>query len=166
MSKFDQKSAEFLIKNSTKNKCGIIVSEINFIFVFMSKITLKIDEKEEKNGLVFLIIEGMFGTEDLPALKKWSEDVQKTILKTNIDFKNKIKVLIDIKNLQGYTDPQVLLILGDLMKVDSPYVAKTASFGGSYPQEMAQEVIKAVAERDNLKNFKTEKEARKWLEEK
>ena len=132
----------------------------------MSKINLKINTTEAKNGLIFLKISGMFGTEDLQDLKNWSEDVKKTILKTNIDFKNKIKVLIDIKNLQGYTDPQVLIILGDLMKVDSPYVLKTASFGGSYPQEMAQEVIKAVAERDNLKNFKTEKEARIWLSEK
>lgn len=131
----------------------------------MSKINLNVDTSEAKNGLILLTIGGMFGTENIPELQKWSEDVQKNILKTNIDFKEKVKVLIDIKDLKGYTDPEVLLILGKLMRLDSPYVARTASFGGSYPQEMAQEVIKAVAERDNLKNFKTEKEARSWLSE-
>ena len=124
-------------------------------------ITLGINENAD--GLL-LTIGGMFTSADLPALYVWASRVARAIAKVHTETNTKAKDLIDIQKLEGYKDPEVLTILAMLMKTDNPHVYKTASFGGSLGNEMAEELIKMMAGRDNLKNFKTEVEARAWLD--
>lgn len=128
----------------------------------MSDTILSVSAPTE-GSLVRLVIGGKFEKEDLEKLKTWSEEVSRAIADTHAKTGTLAHVLIDITGLKGYSDPEALLILADLMKKDAPHVSKTATFGGSFLLEMAQDVIKAFARRDNLKNFKTETEALAWL---
>lgn len=128
----------------------------------MPDTTLTVTAPNE-GSLVRLAIGGKFEKEDLEKLKTWSEEVSRTIADTHAKTGKLVPVLIDIVALKGYSDPKALLILADLMKKDAGHVSKTATFGGSSLLEMAQDVIQAFAQRDNLKNFKTETEALTWL---
>src|SRR3989344_4712487 len=117
-------------------------------------VTLSISENEIRDGILCLTIGGLFISSDLPALYAWASKVAKAIANIHAITNKKARVLIDIQHLEGYKDPEVLTILAMLMKTDNPHVDKTASFGGSLGNEMAEELIKMMAGRDNLKNFK------------
>lgn len=119
---------------------------------------------EPKEGLVHAVIGGTFGTVELSALKTWTEKLRTDVGSVFRGTGKPVKVLIDIRGLQTYTDPSALTILAELMKKDNPFVYKTASFGGTAGHEIAQDVIKIFAGRSNLRNFKSEEEARAWLQ--
>lgn len=115
------------------------------------------------NDILPLVISGLYQSNDIESLKAWGQNVHLEITEMSKRLNSKIKVLIDLRTLDGYTDPQVLIVLAELMKSNDPYVLRTATFGGKMEHEMAEEMIKMYALRTNLKNFKTEEEARAWL---
>ena len=129
----------------------------------MSETTLTVSTPTAPSTLVRLAIGGLFEKDDLEKLRAWSTDVKRVVVETYQKTKHPINIIIDITRLKGYRDPEALLVLADLMKKDRTFVARTATFGGSFTMELAQDVVKAFALRDNLKNFKTETEALEWL---
>jgi hypothetical protein len=140
----------------------------------MSKSFLKVDPAteisikklggDEKSMLVRATLGGTLGNESMDTLKTWARQLNAAIqtASESID-KKRVCVMIDISTFELYTDPQVLTVLAELMKMDNPFVKKTATFGGRSDQEMIENVIKGFAGRSNLSNFKTEAEAMEWL---
>lgn len=117
------------------------------------------DEKD----ILSLAISGLYESKDIDSLKTWSEGIKKDAREMSEHLGRKVKVLVDLRGAIGYTDPRVLIVFAELMKANDPYVLKTATFGGTKEHEMAEEMIKMFAFRNNLKNFKTEEDARAWL---
>jgi hypothetical protein len=120
-------------------------------------------EADTQSDILSLAISGLYQSDDIESLRAWGTNVHLEITEMSKRLNKKIKVLIDLRALDGYTDPQVLIVLAELMKSNDPYVLRTATFGGKMEHEMAEEMIKMYALRTNLKNFKTEEEARVWL---
>ena len=71
-----------------------------------------------------------------------------------------------MSNLKNYSDPEAVVILAELMKDDNLYVRKTASFGGTSSINLARDIVKNIAGRENVQGFATENEAEAWLREK
>lgn len=118
---------------------------------------------DKASDILPLAISGLYESRDVDSLKSWSEGVQRETKDLSERLQKKIRVLIDLRAAIGYTDPKVLIVFAELMKANDPYVLKTATFGGTKEHEMAEEMIKMFALRNNLKNFKTEEEAITWL---
>lgn len=117
--------------------------------------------------LVRAVLGGSLTGDDLALLKSWAEGLQGAIKEAGTAKNNGkcVRVIIDLSAFETYTDPQVLTVLADLMKHDDQYVYRTATWGGSTLHVMVENIIRTMAGRDNLKNFKTQEEAMKWLEE-
>lgn len=116
-----------------------------------------------QDDILPLSISGLYQSSDVEGLKNWSQGVQKDTKVLSERLGKKVKVLIDLRTAIGYTDPRILIVFAELMKANDPYVLKTATFGGTKEHEMAEEIIKMFALRNNLKNFKTQEEALTWL---
>jgi hypothetical protein len=115
--------------------------------------------------LIRTLLAGTLGAEDMKLLGAWAEGLGESIKQSCGGKAQSVCVLVDIHEFERYTDAGVLTILADLMKKDNPYVYRTATFGGNTADEMIEHIIKSMANRQNLKNFKTEEEALKWLAE-
>ncbi len=75
----------------------------------------------------------------------------------------KVRVVLDIQNFTGNYSLDALNALVSFAKKNTPYVDRTASFGGSDKVKMAGEVAIALSMRDNIKIFDTKEEAMTWL---
>jgi hypothetical protein len=106
---------------------------------------------------------GTFTVDDTKLLASWSEGLKGEVIRLTKEHGHKICILIDISKLEIYTDAKVIDILTELMKADKGLVHKTATFGGNDNHVMVQQIISGMAERNNLRNFSTEKEAVDWL---
>jgi hypothetical protein len=115
--------------------------------------------------LVHAVLGGTFGVEERPLLKAWAEGLGKTIKDSSGGKNGSVSVIIDFSSLENYEDPKVVDILVDLMSKDSPYVRRTATWGANISNKMAEQVVRVMAERDNIKDFKTKEEALAWLRE-
>jgi len=85
------------------------------------------------------------------------------IAKLSIKQGKRIKIILDMREFTGAYSAECLQLLTKFAQANAPYVAKTASFGGSEKVKTAGEVITALAQRENIKIFSTEAEARSWL---
>ena len=124
-----------------------------------------IEEACPGKRVVRSVLAGTFGRDDLGALSGWADGLYSAVKEAGAGKDHSVGILVDISGLETYTDPSVITLLSDLMKKDVKFVRRTATFGGTEAQEMALQVIQVMAQRDNLKNFKTEAEAVKWLKE-
>jgi hypothetical protein len=106
---------------------------------------------------------GTFTIDDTKLLESWSNGLKGEVLHLSKEHGHKICILIDISKLEIYTDAKVIDILTELMKADKGLVFKTATFGGNDNHVMVQQIISGMSERNNLRNFTTEKEALDWL---
>jgi hypothetical protein len=129
----------------------------------MSKINLTVTLANTDGNVVKASIGGTITTSDIPELKIWAERVNAAITATHATSEKKVDVIIDISMFETYTDPDTIMVLVELMRKDNPFVRKTATIGGKIEQEMIEQIIKGLANRRNLKNFKTEPEALAWI---
>jgi hypothetical protein len=125
-----------------------------------------VEQTTSGDPLVRATLGGSLGGEDLTLLKSWADGLHGAIKEAGTAKNNGkcVRVLIDLSSFETYTDPQVLTVLADLMKQDDKYVYRTATWGGNALHVMIENVIRTLAGRDNLKNFKLQEEAMKWLE--
>ncbi len=106
---------------------------------------------------------GTFESGDIDLIISWASALRSEIERLAAGKPKSVCVLVDVHELGVYTDTKFLSILADVMKKDESYIYKTASWGGSVIHEMAQQILKTMSKRDNLKNWKTEAEALEWL---
>ncbi len=106
---------------------------------------------------------GTMGSSDIKLISAWAEGLNAAITKLHTETGSPVGVLIDLRTMETYTDPEIISILVKLMKDDNAHVYRTATFGGNVIHEMTERIISSLAGRTNLKNFKTEEEAIEWL---
>jgi len=132
----------------------------------MSNAVVQVGPVEKlKNGktLIHASLGGSFGKNEVSLLSEWARSLKEAVKEGSAHQPDSVAALVDIRNLETYSDPQIITILTKLLKDDSPYVYKTATYGGNALHEMIQGVIRSLTERQNIKNFKTEAEAVDWL---
>ena len=132
----------------------------------MSNAIVQVGPSEKTDSgrvIVHAALGGTLGPEDIQLLKSWGEGLNATVKKFADEQKSPVAVLIDISSFEMYTNPDVITLLWHLMKEDNAYIYRTATFGGTVVHEMIEQVIRSLAGRTNLKNFKSEAEARTWL---
>ncbi len=117
----------------------------------------------EGTDLVLLTISGNVGTDQMPDFALALSEASKTIKGLFDNHGQKVKVLIDVSKFTGNYAVEAVVKLAGFAKNNTPYILKTASFGGSDKVKMAGEVIIQLAHRDNIKLFDTKKEAVEWL---
>lgn len=108
---------------------------------------------------------GSFTKADAKLLSAWATSLNEEVVTVSDGKDASVVILTDIHELGTYDDPKLISILIDLMKNDSPYVYRAATFGGTHLHIMIENVITTMSGRSNLKNFKTEDEALKWIAE-
>ena len=74
-----------------------------------------------------------------------------------------MKILLDLTEFTGQYTATTLQMLTEFAKGNTPYVEKTASFGGYDSVKAAGEAAAALAGRDNIKLFDSKEEAMSWL---
>lgn len=132
--------------------------------VSMSKDSLTLEVSIGAGDIVHLAIGGNVAATKKPEFEKWIQDTQKTIKDLFEKKKGKVLCLVDISGLQEY-HPEVLTDLAGMMKVNEPYVLRTATFGGNAYMTMAEDIVIALSGRKNLRAFNTRAEALVWLRE-
>lgn len=75
----------------------------------------------------------------------------------------KVRVILDIERFSGNYSLDALNALVSFARQNTPYVDRTASFGGSDKVKMAGEVAIALSMRDNIKICNTKEEALTWV---
>ena len=134
----------------------------------MSNATVQVGSTENLapgKDIVRAMLGGTMGPDDTKLVGAWAEGLGQAVKKLHDEKGQKVGVLIDLRTLQTYTDPEILPILAKLMKEDDALVYRTATFGGNVIHEMVEKIISSMSGRNNLKNFKTEEEALSWLRE-
>lgn len=119
----------------------------------------------DEDNMIHLVLGNIVEAENLSKLERWADLVKKTIQDTYNSTSGKVKVLVDTSEIEKY-DSKAISIITDLMRVNSPYVGKTATFGARNFIALAQEVVGALAERDNFRVFEEKQEALDWLHSK
>ncbi len=117
----------------------------------------------EGKDIVRAILGGTLDNSEVKLMRAWAEGLNVAVKNLHKQTGNKVGVLIDLRTMETYTDPEVVSILVKLMKDDNEHIYRTATFGGNVIHEMTEKIITVMAGRDNLKNFKTEEEAVEWL---
>ncbi|MGC9605176.1 MAG: hypothetical protein ABSF56_00215 [Minisyncoccia bacterium] len=115
--------------------------------------------------LVHAVLGGTFSVGELPLIKAWAEGLGKTIKDASGGKNRSVCVIIDFSSLESYEDPKVIEMLVGLMENDLPYIYRTATWGANLRTQMAEQVVRVMAKRDNIKDFKTKEEALAWLRE-
>ena len=126
-----------------------------------------IDKTAKGDPLIRAALGGSLTGDDLQLLRSWAEGMHSAIKEAGT-LKNAgkcVRVVIDLSTFETYTDPRVLTVLSDLMRDDDKYVYRTATWGGNSIHVMIENIITGMAGRSNLRNFKTDAEAIKWLED-
>lgn len=121
------------------------------------------DKLANGKALLHATIGGSMGTEEIEVVRAWTNGLKDTIRNLAHEALQSVCVLIDIRKMETYSDPAIISMITELMKDDSPFVYRTATFGGTVLHEMIEGVIRTLSGRTNLQNFKTEAEAREWL---
>lgn len=134
----------------------------------MSNATVQISKPETLSSgkkLIRALLSGSFNADDKKLVEAWATSLGDEVKSVAEGKKSSVVILLDIRNLETYTDPELVKVMINLMKQDSAFVYRTASFGGTPLHVMIENIIASMSGRDNLKNLKTEEEALKWLAE-
>lgn len=115
----------------------------------------------DQNNILHLQL-GNPTADKLDDLKKWTDEVRKTVLDLYNRTGKKVRTIIDISRVKKY-DSEALLILSELMKSNEQYAFKTATFGANEYILTAQDALLAMTGRTNFKAFNTQEEALSWL---
>lgn len=135
-------------------------------YFIMSNVIVQVGPSEKmENGreLLHATIGGTMGAEEIKVVKSWVSGVRDSVKLLSAGAEASVCIIIDIKQMETYSDPAIISMVTELMKEDSTYVYKTATFGGTALHEMIEGVIRTLSGRTNLQNFKTEAEAMEWL---
>lgn len=114
-------------------------------------------------GLVTMFFTGDLTHDVMDEYKKELDKGIKIIEEYFQAHTRKVRVILDIQNFTGNYSLDALTALVSFAKKNTPYVDRTASFGGSDKVKMAGEVAIALSMRDNIKIFDTKEEAMTWL---
>lgn len=117
----------------------------------------------DNTGLVTMFFTGDITHDVVDEYKKELEKGVKLIDEYYQAHTRKVRVILDIRNFTGNYSLDALNALVSFAKRNTPYVDRTASFGGSDKVKMAGEVAIALSMRDNIKIFDTKEEAMTWL---
>lgn len=116
-----------------------------------------------EDGIMVLTFTGSVLEEDLEVFQS-SLDVASMAIKHQFDQKkHKVKTILDMTSFSGKYTAGALGILAEFAKNNTPYIEKSASFGGSTALRVAGETVSNLAGRDNIKVFATKEEALAWL---
>lgn len=119
----------------------------------------------DNDGIIVGKLSGMITPENREDFKHWLSETSKHVHEQHQKQGKKVKTLIDLTELEGYNDPNALVLLTNTVIDDNPYTEKTATFGATGLIKLAQDAIKSFSGRIHLQGFKTESEARDWLKE-
>lgn len=114
-------------------------------------------------GLVTMFFTGDITHDVMDDYKSELEKGAKLIEEYYQAHTRKVRVILDIRNFTGNYSLEALNALVGFARKNTPYVDRTASFGGSDKVKMAGEVAIALSMRDNIKIFDTKEEAMTWL---
>lgn len=129
----------------------------------MNKLNKPIDIRIHPKGYVALTITGDLTSDDAEAFDADLRVGAETIRQFSEKEGHKVKVLMDVSAFTGVYDAASLQGLVDLASGDTPFVEKSASFGGTDKVKAAGEVVTALAERNNIAIFDTKEKALAWL---
>ncbi len=122
-------------------------------------LTITIDQ----TGLVTMVFTGDI-THDV--IDEYKKELEKGITMIQDYYQahtRKVRVILDIEHFTGNYNLDALDALVSFAKRNTPFVDRTASFGGSDKVKMAGEVAIALSMRDNIKIFNTKEEALTWV---
>lgn len=114
-------------------------------------------------GLVTMFFTGDLTHDVMDEYKKELDKGVKLIEEYYQAHTKKVRVILDIQNFTGNYSLDALTALVSFAKKNTPYVDRTASFGGSDKVKMAGEVAIALSMRDNIRIFDTKEEAMTWI---
>ncbi len=100
--------------------------------------------------------------DETAALKLWAESVRARIREVYNSTNKKVPVLVDLSGLENNSEGDAITTLSDLMKADTAFVRKTATFGANKKIKLALAVTETLAGRA-LRSFATEDLALAWL---
>jgi hypothetical protein len=115
--------------------------------------------------LIHGTLSGSFGKDDVSLFTEWAHGFHKAVKDAAANARGTVSAIVDITKLETYTDPKIITVLTKLVKDDMPFMHRTATFGGNALHELIQGVIRSLTSRQNIRNFKTEKEALEWAGE-
>lgn len=117
----------------------------------------------DPSGLVCTSLNGDLSQERLPQLKEDVERANAFIKEQSGAAGRKLRSIVDLTNFSGVYVPDVMMVLAAYEKENSPYIEKTAGFGGQENVVFAAEIVSGLSRRDNISFFKTKEEALAWL---
>lgn len=118
---------------------------------------------DEQNGILNMTFHGDISHEKNGAFKAELEIGKNLIADYHAAHTRKVKVLLNMTDFSGTYNLNALNALVGFARENTPYVDRTASFGGSDKVKMAGEIAIALADRDNIKVCDTKEEAERWI---
>ncbi len=123
------------------------------------------DQSPSTAPIISFVLPDIMKNTDLDKLKAWIADAQETIQKASREKMQKVRLLTDARALTTY-DPDAMQLLMGYMQHNAPFVERSAVIES--PENVlikaGTEVTAKIAQRDNIKLFKTPEEAKVWLE--
>jgi len=124
-----------------------------------SPLTIAVDTE----GTLTLTFMGDLSGESVEALKKTVASGSELVQTEYNTQGRQLKALIDLTRFTGKYDSKAVEVIAEFARSNKIYIEKTGGFGGSDKARMAGEMVAALAERDNIRFFKTKEEAVAWL---
>lgn len=117
----------------------------------------------DTTGLVTMVFIGDITHDVVEEYKQELEKGAQLIREYYESHTKKVRVILDIERFTGNYNLDALNALVAFARQNTPYVDRTASFGGSDKVKMAGEVAIALSMRDNIKICNTKEEALIWV---
>lgn len=137
------------------------------VFIISSYILESMEEhfttSVDEQNIVHMVIKGTIKKDEIPELKEWVGKTAATIKEVHEKTGSKVKATLDLSGLSSEYDGEAISILASFAKTNEPHIDKTATFGGSWVISFAENIVIALSGRENIKTFKNEEEAMKWL---
>lgn len=123
----------------------------------------KFETSVDEHGVVNMLIKGRVRREVWDQFKKWIEDSQRIIKEQYEKTGKKVKTTVDLTETSNQYDSETIAALASFMKVNEPYIDRTATFGANTMIKFAEDLVITISGRKNIKAFTTKDEAVKWL---
>lgn len=124
------------------------------------KPVLTITVGEDK--IIHLLLDGKLTKEHLAEFQAWADKVYETMLRVREETGQNVKFLTNVTHLEAL-DEEVMKVYADLLKKDTPYVYRSATFGASKDALTWLVAVMTASGRKNFKHFQTREEALAWL---
>lgn len=119
----------------------------------------------DKDNIIHLLLDGHLTKTYLEEFKKWADEVYETMLRAYKESGDtKVRFLTNATHLEAL-DEEIMEVYTDLLKKDTPYVHRSATFGASKDSMTWLVAVMTASGRTNFKHFATREEALAWLNE-